>query len=388
MGRYQDNAKWLQWMAPFKGMSISAAYLTPFFLQHGLSLNQMFQLQAIYSLAVLAWELPSGWLADRLGRAISIKVSGPIAAASVIAYGFSSHWWQFVACEVGLAISNGLISGVDDALLADSLKAEGRDRDFEHLRQRIKALGYIATAAAVPLSLLLVGLFGSIDATLVADGATTAIGWACFAMRLSEPDLKNSSQEDERKSLLGAMLDLGHNPQARWLTVLGTALATSTYLAFWLTTPYFQELGVAPVWFGSILAGRSLLKAWLSFKFRHTKRFQPRYLLLTALAGLGLAAMATGNVWLVGFVFGHDVIQALSESPITARLQRYIPPEHRAALNSAVNLVTRLGFSLAGLSVGWLVSHVGLGDTFAVFGLASTVVAALALLRLRQLQVA
>jgi sugar phosphate permease len=111
-------------------------------------------------------------------------------------------------------------------------------------------------------------------------------------------------------------------------------------------------------------------------------------LLLTALAGLGLAAMATGNVWLVGFVFGHDVIQALSESPITARLQRYIPPEHRAALNSAVNLVTRLGFSLAGLSVGWLVSHVGLGDTFAVFGLASTVVAALALLRLRQLQVA
>lgn len=385
MAGYQDNAKWLQWFSPFKGMSMSAAYLTPFFLQHGLSLTQVFLLQAIYSWATLLWEIPSGWLADRLGRALSIKVSGPIAAAAVIAYGFASHWVQFLACEIGLAIANGLISGVDDALLADSLKAEGRDSDFVHLRQRIKAFGYIANALAVPLSLLLV-TFVSLDSTLVADGIITLIGWACFAMRLSEAPRSNGSDERKRELLLQAMLDLGRKAEARWLTTLGTALATATYLAFWLTPPYFREIGIPAAWFGSILAARSLLKAWLSHRYGQTKRFQQRYALLTGLAGLGLAAMATGQVWLVGLVLGHDVVQALSDSPITARLNRYIPADHRATLNSALNLVQRLGYSLAGLMVGWLVSITSLSQTLAIFGAACTTVAAVSVLRLRQLR--
>jgi MFS family permease len=387
MPSYQDNAKWLQWFAPFKGMSVSAAYLTPFFLQHGLSLAQLFDLQAIFAWAVVAWEIPSGMIADRFGRAFSIKLSGPIAAATVIAYGLSSGWWQFLLCELGLAISSGLISGIDDALLADSLRADGRSDDFEHLRQRIKAFGYLATALAVPLSLLLV-TFASLSSTLVADGILTGIGWACFALRLREAPRSNGSQKKKRESLLGAMLDLGRNAEARWLTALGTALATATYLAFWLTAPYLHGLGIPAAWFGTILAGRSLFKAWLSHRYRQTKRFQHRYLLLTSLAGLGLGAMATGQIWLVWLLIGHDVVQALSDSPITARLNRYIPEEHRATLNSALNLVQRLGYSLAGLLVGWLVTTTGLSNALAVFGLACTTLAALAIVRLRQLRVA
>jgi MFS family permease len=105
MDRYKDNAKWLIYFAPFKAMSVSAAYLTPFFLQKGLSLSQIFVLQSIFSVAFLVWELPSGLIADRLGRAFSIKLSAPIAASAMVAYGLSNQYWQFVVCELVLALA-------------------------------------------------------------------------------------------------------------------------------------------------------------------------------------------------------------------------------------------------------------------------------------------
>jgi MFS family permease len=76
---YSQNARWLLYLAPFRAMSISAAYLTPFFVEHGLSTAQIFLLQSIFSAAYLLWEIPSGMIADRLGRALSIKISAPIA---------------------------------------------------------------------------------------------------------------------------------------------------------------------------------------------------------------------------------------------------------------------------------------------------------------------
>jgi MFS family permease len=95
MNKYRNNAKWLLYFAPFRNLSISAAYLTPFFLQHGLSLSQVFLLQSVFSIALLLWELPSGYIADRFGRAFAIKLSAPVAAVAMTAYGFSDRFWRW-----------------------------------------------------------------------------------------------------------------------------------------------------------------------------------------------------------------------------------------------------------------------------------------------------
>lgn len=65
--RYQNNASWLLRAAPFKGLNISAAYLTPFFFHTGLNLSQIFLLQSIFSAAFLLWEIPSGYIATGHG---------------------------------------------------------------------------------------------------------------------------------------------------------------------------------------------------------------------------------------------------------------------------------------------------------------------------------
>lgn len=390
MDRYKQNAKWLTCFAPFRALSISAAYLTPFFLEHGLSLSQVFVLQSIFSAAALLWEIPSGYIADRFGRAFVIKVSAPIAAVAMIAYGFSGQFWQFVICELVLAVSYGLLSGVDTALLYDSLKAQGLHgkklkKAYTKRQQRINAFGFGATAAGVPIAILLVQYVG-LGVTLVADGALTLVGWL-FARKLVEVPRSNGSQEAVRLSAWHAAKQLGGNIEARWLVTLGVALSTATYLGFWLSAPYYTSMGIPVVWFSAILAIRSLWKAGLSYRFTKDeyveRRMEFKMVSYSLMAGLVYSAMASQQIWLVFMVLGHDVVQALHGQPITARLNEHMAHEFRATMNSMVNLVQRLVFTIAGPLVGLLADKAGLGVACVAVGCGCSAVALTAVLRLR-----
>lgn len=383
MDRYKQNVKWLTLFAPFRALSISAAYLTPFFLQHGLSLAQIFVLQSIFSGAFLVWEIPSGYIADKLGRAFSIKLSAPIAALAMTAYGLSDQYWQFVVWELVLALASGLVSGVDTALLVDSLKAEGREKDFVRLSQRIDAFGFAATALGVPIALLLIK-YASISSTLIADGLLTGIG-AVFAFRLSEAPRYDGSQEEEHASVWRAMAQLGRNVEARWLVLLGATLSTATYLAFWLSAPYYTSLGIPLAAFSAILAARSLWKAWLSHRVRQTAHLERRMVAYALLAGFVYFAMASRQIWLVWAVLGHDVVQALQSQPITSQLNEHMAHRHRATLNSLVNLVQRLFYTVAGPLAGLLVDRTGFSIALVLTGTIMTLLALAALVRLHQL---
>lgn len=384
MERYKENAKWLTYFAPFRALSISSAYLTPFFLAKGLSLAQIFLLQSIFSVAFLLWELPSGYIADKIGRAFSVKISAPIAAIAMVAYGFSNSFWQFVVWELALALANGLISGIDTALLLDSLKADGKESEYVKLSQRINAFGYLSVALGVPIAIVLVH-FVSLGATLVADGVLVAFGWP-FALKLVEAPRFNGSQEKVRLSAWLSMKELVKNVEARWLVVLGSVLSASTYFAYWLSAPYYQSIGIPVVLFSVILAIRSLWKAWLSHRFHQKKHLELNMVSYALLVGLVYFALASRELWLVWVVLGHDVVQALHNQPITAQLNVHIEHEYRATMNSLVNLTRRLIYSLFGPLIGLMVDKIGLQGGFLITGLACSSFALLAVARLHRLQ--
>ena len=384
MLRYRDNAKWLMWLAPMRTHAISAAYLSPFFLSNGLNQAQIFSIQSIFSIAYLLWEVPSGYIADRFGRARCIKLSAPLAAISMIGYGLSSHYWQFIVGEIGLAIASGLVSGGDTALLYDSLKADGREDEFVRLSQRIKAVGFVGTTIGVPIAILLVTTFG-IGSTLMADGALLLLGCPIIWKLVEAPHQGESAEKDSIKAW-GASCKLLANTQARWIIALGVSLSTATYLAAWLSTPYYLSLGV-PLWaFSIFMAVRNLFKALLAHRFHGEQHLLLTYVGYALTAGLVYAAMASGQVWLIWVILGHDAIQALHEPPLTRRLNHHISAEVRATLNSVANLMQRLVFAVCGPLVGLLVDQAGLSTGFVAIGTVTGTFSLVAVARLNQLK--
>jgi len=295
MRHYRNNAKWLTWFAPFRALSISAAYLTPFFLEKGLNLSENISATVGLFGCRHCLGIPSGMIADRFGRARAIKLSAPIAAVAMIAYGFSNSYWQFMVCELALALSNGLISGIDTALLIDSLKAEDQEEHYVKISQRINAFGYSAnrtrrTVGNCARSLCQHWLNSRCRRVLTLVGAY-------FVWHLVEAPRFDGSQEAERISAWTATKQLARKPEVRWLVVLSTSLSTATYLAFWLSTSYYLRLGIPVVLFGAILAARNLWKALLSHLFHKEQHMHQKMLLYATLAGSTYLGMASGQLW-------------------------------------------------------------------------------------------
>lgn len=356
MRNYRNNAKLLVYLAPFRALSISAAYLVPFFLEKGLSQSDIFVLQSIFSLSAVLLEVPSGWFADCFGRAFSIKLSVPVAAFSMIAYSQSNEYWQFVLFEVLLAVASTLVSGADKALLMDSLKASSQEDQYVRTSQRMHYFGFGAVVASFPFSLLIIQYVG-VSATLLADGLITLAALS-FIWRLVESPIHEAEELSGHTAWSATKQLMGHK-ESRWLIALSVLLSVSTYFGAWVAAPYYESIGIPLIWFGAIYAGRALIKTVLGRFVSIDHRLQRSMKLFVLLGSMPYIAMASGIPWLAFAVFGHDIVHTLQQSSLEHRYNRYIASSYRAMLNSVVGMQTRLLMAALGPLVGLAIDTLG-----------------------------
>ena len=137
---------------------VIAPVLVPFFAHYGQDIQEIFLLESLYALTILLMEVPSGYLADRFGRVVVLRVGGVLWAAA---------WLLLLAVEgfSGLAVFNvlaglgsSLLSGADLALLYDSARLLAGDQPERPNRavRNLFVIGMGAEAlASLPATLIL-----------------------------------------------------------------------------------------------------------------------------------------------------------------------------------------------------------------------------------------
>jgi MFS family permease len=105
------------------------------FLDYGLTLEQFGILNAIWAVTIIALEVPSGALADVLGRRKLVILAGALMVAEMallvlVPIGDSTLvFWVFVANRILSGAAEAMASGADEALAYDSLP-EGRQEEL------------------------------------------------------------------------------------------------------------------------------------------------------------------------------------------------------------------------------------------------------------------
>lgn len=119
---------------------INSAFWLPiyavFFLTRGLDYSAILILYAVDNAFQMILEIPSGMLADRLGRK-PILILGALMQAIgylMIAVGEAMGWYLAAMALHGAALA--AVSGSDAAFIYDSLLAAGREREFKHIEGR------------------------------------------------------------------------------------------------------------------------------------------------------------------------------------------------------------------------------------------------------------
>lgn len=335
--------------------------------QIGLSLSDILLLQAIFSVATVVMEYPSGYLSDRLGYRFSLLMASLLGISGWTTYTLAGSFTTVLLAEIQLGISYAFISGADSALLFETLRGQGREEDYLRHDGRMTAWAQAGEATGAIGAGVLYAWLPLLP--FILQVAVWVVAWM-VCQRLREPAARPpepvvSHWREARGIASRALLE---SPALRWPLLFGAVLGLASFFPVWLIQPYMQEHGVPLAWFGPIWAAANLmvslgsvLSARARFQFG-TRGVVWLCLALTAAGYLGLAA--TRATWGFAWYFLLTLMRGLQGPLLRLRLQQQSRSGERASILSLKSLLFRLGFIAAAPLVGALADHAGISTTF------------------------
>jgi MFS family permease len=136
---------------------------TLFKLHAGLDIFQVMLTNAAFTAGMVVFEIPTGVVADTLGRRVSLILCVATLLVATLLYVATAwfHWgfWPFMGTSVLLGLGYTFYTGAVDAWLVDALKATG----FTEPMEGVFAKGQMTFGAAMLAGTLSGGLLGQID---------------------------------------------------------------------------------------------------------------------------------------------------------------------------------------------------------------------------------
>lgn len=328
-------------------------WLPVFFLyfERALPVEQVLRLSALYYLGTVLFEVPSGYLSDRVGRRPTLVAA---MAASVLGSALflgAAEFWTFALGQLCYAASTAFVSGTDTALLFDSLRALGREKEHAESEGRMQAASFAALALASLVGGLLAGFDLRLAYLLSLAGSAAAL---VVALRLVEP------QRSPARPFLGQLADCVRqlsDPALRWVLAFAVGMFVLNHVPFEFLQPWVGFLlGAAqggwsptPAVAGAVLGATMLVSSFVSGRVgRLRQRLGARGTLLCACAlqTVLLWGMASAvHVALLPLLALRSVPQALGIPVTRAEIHPRVAPGLRATYLSLQSLAGRLSFT-------------------------------------------
>ena len=234
-------------------------------LDRGLSVGQVALIESPFWLMATLAEVPTGAVADRWGRRVSLLLGAVTTVIAMFAFGLADTLPLILVSYMLWATALTFTSGADGALLYDTLRQLRRERDFERIAGRGAALSaagvLVATLAGGPVA----GAVG-MQATVFLSAGTMVLLTATTAL-FHEPPHRDAGAAPTPylQGLREAGRTIRATPAVLALMPLGAVLTTCPMVMIILIQPFllshdftvgweFSLLQV-PMWLASVLGG-------------------------------------------------------------------------------------------------------------------------------------
>ena len=371
--------------------TLSAALIwgvnTLFLLDAGLSFFEVFVANAAFSAGMVLFEVPTGVVADTLGRRVSFLLSVSVLAATTLLYvglaEMDAGVVPYAIVSVGMGLGYTFYSGAMEAWLVDALDVTG----YQGLLDRVFARGQQVTGAAMLVGTVGGGLLGQIDLSLPYV-LRTALLLAVFVVAyVVMHDLGFEPRRVARSELPAEMtrnakagVEFGWGQRNLRLLMLASAVQMGFFAwAFYASQPYLLELLESDaIWISGLVAAGIALSMMggnqiVAFASHYCGRRTT--LLLGAAAVQTVAAIAlgfAGSFWVALAALLVVTASMGVTSPVrSAYLHQVVPSEQRATVVSFDSMVSNAGGIGGQVGLGALGEARSVGSAFVVGGLAT-----------------
>jgi MFS family permease len=364
-----------------KWMNLIMPVIVLFYRSNGLTMQDIFTLQAIYSVTLMVFEIPTGYFADTSGRRTSMLVGSVLGFAGFLIYCTSTGFWQFVVAETILGVGMSLVSGADSAMLYDSLVSAGASGKYTRFEGRITSIGNFAEARAGILGGILAAISLRTPFFFQAGIAFLAIP---AALILQEPPVHGNIRKPGLRDITSIVVRVLHGDRKLfWNTIFSAVTGVSTLTMAWLAQPFFIQAGLRVTLFGVVWAvlnlsvGLAAMYAWRIESMLGPRRTVILFTLFLLLGYFGMALFGT----ITGFIL--LLIFYMARGLATPTLRNYIniiaSSDTRATVLSVRNFIIRGLFAVMGPFYGFVTDRFGLSTALLLAGMIFGVMSSISL---------
>lgn len=339
-------SKWLMLIMPIVAL---------FYNDNGLEDFDIFLLQAIYSVSVAIMEVPSGYLADIVGRKKTLVLGSVLGTLGFLIYTVSYSFAGFLIAEVVLGIGGSFISGADSAMLYDSLTAANRQHRYLQYEGRITSLGNFAETGAAICGGLIAAFF-SYRAVYLSQAMVAVLAIPASVLLLEPPKEKVISRPGLKHILLVCKESILTDKKLSSVIILSSITGIATLCMAWTSQIYFvannlSEVTITPLWVTLNLTV-AIVAAFASLFTRVLGKKVSLFLIIVYLPS---AYILMGILPLIPALFCLYLFYAVRgyATPVLKDLiNQNCHSATRATVLSIRSLIIRLGFALLGPTIG------------------------------------
>lgn len=357
-----SNPKNLFWGKAFIQLKSLNSVVTLFYLHRGVSFGEIFWLSVVWSITAFASEVPTGYLADRFGRKHILLLGAIVDISSTVAAVFAHGFLQFAGVFVLMAFAFTCFSGADEAILYDSLKMMGKEKDMTHFNGRLaSANSFFKILFPAIGALLASGLQeGQFLMLLAIDGVTSLLS-ILFYSRLVEPTHATSLFEQERTIWKQSLHTLKSHPILFRFAFNRIGIFVVSFLIFRAYQPALVGRGLGGVWlavFYFLFHASTFCSAWYLGSIERLVGAKRLFTITASVVLVGLVGILLHPPTPMLFLLYLFVIVCASiREPMFSRfLNAHIKSESRATTLSQINALKGFIDIPVLLLVGFLVN--------------------------------
>ena len=378
----------LNWLS----VALPLPFIVLFMQARGLDLFQIGLVNGLYAVTIVVLELPTGGMADAIGRKPVTVLSYIATALASLTFLFAFSLPVFAIAWVFLGVGRALASGALNAWFIDSLLELDPEADLQPALAQASSF----SIAGLSLGTLIGGVIPKLFAFLPADGTAVfsplsmTIFFALLLKLLNTFLLLIWVKEGKRekagavfslhsvRDILSESVSLAARKPIIRLLLLGSfvsLLALTSIETFW-QAQFSRWLEPQ----NSLLFGTIMMMAFLMGVIGNlgsiplSQVMGKRYGLVAALSqiiaslAIILLAMQQGP-WLASACFWlYYLAVALTGSPVATLFNQEIPSQMRSSMQSVMSLVGYAGAFVGSVGLGWVAKQASVASAWRIAG--------------------
>ena len=375
----------IRWFIAFRVFFNSRFYYPVFtilFLDFGLTVAQFSVLNAVWAATIVLAEVPSGAVADIIGRKRLLNFAAGVMIVEIGIISFMPRidpvliFSVFLVNRVLSGLAEAAASGADEALAYDSLHEAGMADQWGRVLEvmmRFQAIGFVIamTTGAVVYDPHLMGVVADwvgLGIPLTQEMTmrfplylTFVLALLAFVntLKMTEPELTETASSDRSvKQTLAVTLNAGlwimKTPFVLWVMLFGMLLDGTIRMVITLSSQYYRMIGIPESLFGimgSVVALLGVVVPKIARQIAENRSPQAALVITAGLAVAGLAGMNGFWDW-VGIVPALVTFAAMNLTGffVSFYINRETESRQRATVLSFKGLSYNVSYGLLGVA--------------------------------------